>query len=55
VTNDILGRGGPPTRSVGRTEGKSVFIGKVGVRHIVDKVRRKGASPSSSIRCHLER
>ena len=36
VTNDILRPGGPPAKSVGRTEGKYVFIGTVGVRHIVD-------------------
>src|SRR6201990_5443 len=42
VTNDILRPGGPPARSVGRTEGKSVFLGTVGVRHIVDKVQAEG-------------
>ena len=36
MTNDILRPGGPPAKSVGRTEGKSVFLGTVGVRHIVD-------------------
>jgi mannose-6-phosphate isomerase-like protein (cupin superfamily) len=42
VTNDILRPGGPPARSVGRTEGKSVFNGTVGVRHIVDTVKAEG-------------
>ena len=42
VTNDILRPGGPPAKSVGRTEGKSVFLGTVGVRHIVDKVQAQG-------------
>jgi len=34
LTDDILRPGGPPAKSVGRTEGKSVFLGTVGVRHI---------------------
>src|ERR1700758_4133081 len=34
--------GGPPAKSVGHTEGKSVFLGTVGVRHIVDKVQAEG-------------
>ena len=38
ATDDIFRPGGPPAKSVGRTEGKSVFLGTVGVRHIVDKV-----------------
>ena len=42
MTNDILRPGGPPAKSVGRTEGKSVFNGTVGVRHIVDKVQAEG-------------
>jgi mannose-6-phosphate isomerase-like protein (cupin superfamily) len=42
LTNDILRPGGPPAKSVGRTEGKSVFLGTVGVRHIVDKVQAEG-------------
>ena len=42
MTNDILRPGGPPAKSVGRTEGNSVFIGTVGVRHIVDKVQAEG-------------
>jgi len=42
VTDDILRPGGPPAKSVGRTEGKSVFLGAVGVRHIVDKVQAQG-------------
>jgi mannose-6-phosphate isomerase-like protein (cupin superfamily) len=42
VTTDILRPGGPPAKSVGRTEGKSVFLGTVGVRHIVDKVQAEG-------------
>jgi mannose-6-phosphate isomerase-like protein (cupin superfamily) len=42
VTSDILRPGGPPAQSIGRTEGKSVFLGTVGVRHIVDKVEAEG-------------
>jgi hypothetical protein len=42
VTNGILRPGGPPAKSVGRTEGKFVFNGTVGVRHIVDKVQAEG-------------
>lgn len=42
MTNDILRPGGPPAQSIGRTEGKSVFIGTVGVRHIVDKFQAEG-------------
>jgi mannose-6-phosphate isomerase-like protein (cupin superfamily) len=42
VTNDILRPGGPPAKSVGRTEGKAVFLGTVGVRHILDKVQADG-------------
>jgi mannose-6-phosphate isomerase-like protein (cupin superfamily) len=34
--------GGPPAASVGRTEGKSVFLGTIGVRHIVNKVQAQG-------------
>ena len=52
MTSDILRAGGPPAKYVGRTEGKSVFLGTIGVRHIVDKVQAEGVSPSSSIRCH---
>ncbi|OBH81519.1 cupin [Mycobacterium scrofulaceum] len=35
-------RGGPPAKSVGRTEGKSVFNGTVGVRHILDRFGADG-------------
>ena len=42
MTSDILRAGGPPAKYVGRTEGKSVFLGTVGVRHIVDKVQAEG-------------
>jgi mannose-6-phosphate isomerase-like protein (cupin superfamily) len=42
VTNDILRPGGPPAKFVGRTEGKYVFNGTVGVRHILDKVQAEG-------------
>ena len=42
MTNDILRPGGPPAKSVGSTEGKSVFLGTVGVRHIVDEVQAEG-------------
>lgn len=42
MTDDIFRPGGPPATFVGRTEGKSVFLGTVGVRHIVDKVRAEG-------------
>jgi hypothetical protein len=56
VTDDILRPGGPPAKSVGRTEGKSVFLGAVGVRHIVDKVQAQGRfSVLEHPRCHPER
>jgi mannose-6-phosphate isomerase-like protein (cupin superfamily) len=42
VTNDNLRPGGPPAKSVGRTEGKAVFLGTIGVRHIVDWVHAQG-------------
>ena len=42
MPSDILRVGGPPAQSVGRTEGKAVFLGTVGVRHIVDKVQAEG-------------
>jgi mannose-6-phosphate isomerase-like protein (cupin superfamily) len=42
VTSDILRAGGPPAKYVGRTEGKSVFVGTVGVRHIVDEIQAEG-------------
>ncbi len=42
MRNDILRPGGPPARSVGRPEGKYVFNGTVGVRHILDKVQTEG-------------
>lgn len=42
MTSDIFRPGGPPARSVGRTEGKSVFIGTIGVRHILDKFEAEG-------------
>jgi mannose-6-phosphate isomerase-like protein (cupin superfamily) len=42
VTIDILRAGGPPAKSVSRDEGKSVFLGTIGVRHIVDKVQAEG-------------
>lgn len=42
MTSDILRAGGPPAKSVGRDEGKSVFLGTIGVRHIVDKVQAEG-------------
>jgi mannose-6-phosphate isomerase-like protein (cupin superfamily) len=42
VGNDILRPGGPPARSVGHTQGKSVFLGTIGVRHIVDKLEAGG-------------
>jgi len=57
VTDDILRAGGPPAKSVGRIEGKSVFLGgAVGVRHIVDKVQVQGRfSVLEHPRCHPER
>jgi hypothetical protein len=56
VTDDILRAGGPPAKSVGRIEGKSVFLGAVGVRHIVDKVQAQGRfSVLEHPRCHPER
>ena len=42
ATADILRPGSPPAKSVGRTEGKSVFLGTIGVRHIVDWVHAQG-------------
>lgn len=42
VTEEILRPGGPAARSVGRTEGDSVFIGTIGVRHIVNKIEADG-------------
>jgi len=42
VSDEILRPGGPAARSVGRTEGSSVFIGTIGVRHIVDKFEADG-------------
>jgi mannose-6-phosphate isomerase-like protein (cupin superfamily) len=42
VTSDISRAGGPPAKSVGRDQGKSVFLGTIGVRHIVDKVQAGG-------------
>lgn len=42
MTNDNLRPGGPPAKSVGRTEGKAVFLGTVGVRHIIDKFQADG-------------
>ena len=39
MPSGILRPGGPSAKSVGRTGGKSVFPGTVGVRHIVDKVQ----------------
>ncbi|GAB5896151.1 hypothetical protein OKHIL_19580 [Mycolicibacterium mageritense] len=42
MTSDILRPGGPAARYVGRTEGKSVFLGTVGVRHIVNRVQAQG-------------
>ena len=55
MTSDILRAGGPPAKYVGRTEGKSVFLGTVASATSSIKFRRKGVSPSSSIRCHPER
>lgn len=42
MTSDILRPGGPPAKAVGRTEGKSVFLGTVGVRHILDEAEAEG-------------
>ena len=42
MTSGILRAGGPPAKSVGRDEGKSVFLGTIGVRHILDKVEAEG-------------
>jgi mannose-6-phosphate isomerase-like protein (cupin superfamily) len=42
MTSDILRPGGPRAKSVGRTEGDSVFLGTIGVRHIVDKFAAEG-------------
>jgi mannose-6-phosphate isomerase-like protein (cupin superfamily) len=42
VEIDILRPGGPAAKSVGRTEGKYVFNGTIGVRHIVDWVQAQG-------------
>ena len=42
MTNDILRPSGSPAKSVGRSEGKSPFLGTIGVRHIIDKVRAEG-------------
>jgi mannose-6-phosphate isomerase-like protein (cupin superfamily) len=42
MTDDILRPGGPPAKSVGRDEGKSVFLGTIGVRHILDNVAAEG-------------
>lgn len=42
MATDILRPGGPPARSVGRSEGKSVFQGTIGVRHILDKLDAEG-------------
>ena len=42
MTNNVLRPDGPPAKSVGRTGGKSVFNGTIGVRHIVDRVQADG-------------
>ncbi|HEX7826413.1 MAG TPA: cupin domain-containing protein [Mycobacterium sp.] len=42
MTSDILRAGGPPAKHVGRTEGKSLFLGTVGVRHILDAAEAEG-------------
>ena len=42
MSDEILRPGGPPAKSVGRSEGKYVFLGTIGVRHIVDKVSTEG-------------
>ena len=42
MPNDILRPGGPPAKSVGRADGTSVFLGTIGVRHIVDKIATDG-------------
>ncbi len=42
MTSDILRAGGPRAQSVGRTEGKVVFLGTIGVRHILDKSQAEG-------------
>lgn len=42
MTIDIVRPGGPPARSIGRGEGKYVFIGTVGVRHILDEAEAEG-------------
>lgn len=42
MTNDILRPGGPSAKSVGRTEGKYVFNGTVGIRHILDRFQAEG-------------
>jgi mannose-6-phosphate isomerase-like protein (cupin superfamily) len=42
VEIDILRPGGPAAKSVGPTEGKYVFNGTIGVRHIVDWVQAQG-------------
>jgi mannose-6-phosphate isomerase-like protein (cupin superfamily) len=42
VTDNILRPGGPPATSVGRAEGKYVFNGTVGIRHILDKCQAEG-------------
>ncbi len=42
MTSDILRASGPPAKYVVRTEGKSVFLGTIVVRHILDKVQAEG-------------
>ncbi|BBY21929.1 cupin domain-containing protein [Mycobacterium stomatepiae] len=42
MTVDILRPGGPPAKSVGRAEGKYVFNGTIGVRHIVNWAQAQG-------------
>jgi mannose-6-phosphate isomerase-like protein (cupin superfamily) len=42
VTTNILETGGPPAESVARDEGRSVFLGRVEVRHIVDEAGAQG-------------
>ncbi|WP_308161841.1 cupin domain-containing protein [Mycolicibacterium goodii] len=42
MTIDIFRPGGPRARSVSRSAGRSVFLGTIGVRHILDKVQAEG-------------
>ncbi|GFG54892.1 cupin domain-containing protein [Mycolicibacterium agri] len=42
MANDILRPGGPSAKAIGRTEGKYVFLGTIGVRHILDKAATQG-------------